>query len=194
MTRPRITIALALTIVLLSAWLGRAQAEQSTIPAGTYHGHARCVGSDRFSNGPATRYYRSKPQVSVVFASGGRLKRWTYLFLGRRNLAIRARAVRPGQSFDYGAGAHIGRPGRTRVTVDQVSRTRSRVEIMARLDWSSTGFAYVGSGTYDLMLERVGRAIRYDALKVVVKLPLTGVTAANPIVRRHEHCEGSLTR
>jgi hypothetical protein len=132
--------------------------------------------------------------VSVVFGSVGRLKRWTYLFLGRRNLAIQARAVRRGQSFSYAAGAHIGRPGRTQITIDQVTRAGNGVEVMARLDWSSPSFAYVGAGTYDLKLERVGQAIRYDAVKVVVKLPQTGVTAANPIVRRHERCEGSLAR
>lgn len=193
MTRPRITIALSLTIMLLSSWLESAQA-QPAIRAGTYRGHARCVGSDRFSNDAATRYYRSTPRVSVAFGSRGSLKRWTYLFLGRRNLAIQARAVRRGQSFSYAAGAHLGRPGRTRVTIDRVTRSGSAVEIMARLDWSSPGFAYVGAGTYDLTLDRVGQAIRFDAVKVVVKVPLTEVTAVNPIVRRHERCEGLLTR
>jgi hypothetical protein len=194
MTRPRITIVLPLTIVLLGVGLGSSQAAQSTIPAGTYRGHARCLGSDRFSNGVAARYYRSNPRASVVFGSGGSLKRWTYLFLGRRDLAIQSRAVRRGQSFSYAAGEHIGRAGRTRVTIDQITRTRSRVEMMAHLDWSSPAFSYVGAGTYDLTLERVGPTIRYGAIKVVVKLPLTGVTAANPIVRRQERCEGSLTR
>ena len=163
------------------------------ITPGSYRGSVSCTGSDRFSNGAATRHYRSSPAVSVVIAPGQRVKRWTYLFLGRHNLIIQSHAVRPGQSFTYAAGAHIGRPGHTTVTILGVVRRPGRVELLARLDWSSPQNHYVGSGTYDVRFERIGpRSIRYDAVKVVIKLPLTGPTAANPVVRRNEHCTGAL--
>jgi hypothetical protein len=192
--RRELVIAVGLLgVLLLVNGIGTSEAQKSTIAAGRYRGHVACIGSDRFSNGASTRHYHSTPIVSVTFGSGGRLKRWTYLFLGRHNLAVQSRAVRRGQGFSYAAGAHIGRPGRTRVTIDQLVRTAGSVEVLARLDWSSPTFDYVGAGTYDLTLERVGRSIRYEAVKVVVKLPQAGVSAANPIIRRHERCVGLLS-
>jgi hypothetical protein len=69
------------------------------------------------------------------------------------------------------------------------------VEVLARLDWSSPSTRYIGSGVYDLSFENTGPStIRYDAIKVVIKLPEAGATAANPVIRRNEHCAGTLTR
>lgn len=101
-----------------------------------------------------------------------------------------------GQSFTYAAGVHIDRPGRTRVTILGAVRTARRVELLARLDWSSPSTHYIGSGVYDLTFESAGPStISYDAVKVVIKLPEAGSpTAANPVVRRNEHCAGLLTR
>lgn len=176
--------------------LGDAQARSTSIVAGGYRGTVRCTGSDRFSNGAPTRQYRSRPRASVVFGSGRSLKRWSYFFLGRRNTVIQSRAVRSGQSFTYAAGVHIDRPGRTRVTILGAVRTARRVELLARLDWSSPSTHYIGSGVYDLTFESAGPStISYDAVKVVIKLPEAGSpTAANPVVRRNEHCAGLLTR
>jgi hypothetical protein len=195
MIRRALTLSLlvAVTVSILAA--ASAQARSAPIAAARYHGRVRCTGSDRFSNGAANRRYRSSPAVSVQLGKRQRVKRWTYLFLGRQNLFIQSRAVRVGQSFTYAAGMHIGRPGRTRVTVVGVIRASGRVEILARLDWSSPATGYIGSGTYDVMFERDGASkIRYDAVKVVVKLPLAGPTASAPVVRRNEHCAGSISR
>jgi hypothetical protein len=162
---------------------------------GTYRGKIRCLGSDRFSNGAPTRHYRSRPKVSVSFGASQRLRRWTYLFLGRKNLVIHTRAVRVGESFTYAAGAHIGRPGRTRVTVTDVERSPGGVLLVARLDWASPSTGYIGSGTYVLVLELTGPArVNYEAVKVVVKQPRGPASAANPVVRRNELCIGELTR
>jgi hypothetical protein len=121
--------------------------------------------------------------------------RWTYLFLGSRNVVIQSHAVRPGQSFTYAAGAHIGRPGRTTVTVTDVTRSAGAVALVARLDWASPSTGYLGSGTYLLVLERLSRSrIRYEAVKVVVKQPSGAASAANPVVRRNELCIGQLAR
>jgi hypothetical protein len=175
--------------------LAVSQARSTSIRAGTYMGAVRCTGSDRFSNGAPRRQYRSRPRAALVFAPGRRLRRWTYFFLGRHNTVIQSRAIRARQSFTYVAGAHIDRPGRTRVTILAVVRTARRVEVLARLDWSSPSTHYVGSGVYDLSFESAGPStIRYDAIKVVIKLPEAGATAANPVIRRNEHCAGTLTR
>jgi hypothetical protein len=67
--------------------------------------------------------------------------------------------------------------------------------VLARLDWSSPSTSYIGSGAYDLSFESTGPSrIRYDAVKVVIKLPKVGPTAVDPVIRRNEHCAGILTR
>ena len=180
---------------LLIGGQGASGAPAASIAAGTYHGKLRCTGSDRLSSGAPTRHYRSSPAASVTLASGQRLTRWTYLFLGRKNLSIQARAVRPGQSFTYAAGKHIGRPGRTRVTIAQVITAPGSVQLVARMDWSSPPTHYIGAGTYALRLERINSStIRYEAIKVVIKHPLGAPSRANPVVRRNECCTGQLTR
>jgi hypothetical protein len=165
------------------------------IVPGTYRGAVRCTGSDRFSDGARARRYRSSPTVTVAFGSSQRLERWTYLFLGRHDLVIQSHAVKRGQSFTYAAGAHIGRPGRTRVTIDEVRGVAGGVDLLAHLDWSSPRTRYIGSGTYALALERVSATVlRYDAVKVVVKQPQSTPSKSRPIVRRNEHCTGILRR
>lgn len=172
-----------------------AQEPGSPIARGTYHGRVRCTGSDRFSNGSPTRRYRSSPTASVDFASGQRVTSWTYFFLLRHDLVKQVRTVRPGESFTYAAGKHIDRPGRTRVIISDVARAPGQVTMTARLDWASPSTHYFGSGTYALTLERISRAaIRYEAIKVVVKQPVTAPSQANPVVRRSELCVGQLTR
>ena len=133
--------------------------------------------------------------ASVVFASNQRVRSWTYFFLLRHDVVEQVRAVRSGESFTYAAGKHIGRPGRTKVTIVEATRTHDRVLILARLDWASPATHYIGSGTYALLLERrSGTQIRYEALKVVVKHPRAAPSKANPLVRRNELCLGQLTR
>ena len=172
-----------------------AQEPGSSIARGTYHGSVRCTGSDRFSNGSPTRRYRSSPKASVDFASRQRVTSWTYFLLLRHDLVKQVRTVQPGESFTYAAGKHIDRPGRTRVTVTHVARVPGQVMMIARLDWASPLTHYIGSGTYALMLERISRlAIRYEAIKVVVKQPFTARSQVNPVVRRNELCVGQLTR
>jgi hypothetical protein len=191
----RVLLLLSTVVGLLWGGLSVAGAQNPgpTIAAGSYRGIVRCVGSDRFSNGLAIRRYRSSPMASVVFASSQRVRSWTYFFLSRHDLVKQVRAVRPGDSFTYAAGSHIGRPGRTGVTITDVTRTRGRVSINARLDWASPAARYIGSGTYALLLERVsGTEVRYEAVKVVVKQPLAGPSKANPVVRRNELCVGQL--
>lgn len=164
-----------------------------SIVAGTYSGSILCTGSDRFSNGAPTRRYSSTPHVAVVFGSGQRLERWTYLFLGRPNIVIQSSATRPGQFFTYAAGKHIDKPGRTRVTVEETPHSNGVSIVNAILDWSSPATGYIGSGTYALLLERrATTTIRYQAAKVVVKLPRSGPSRANPVVRRSEYCRGDL--
>lgn len=164
-----------------------------SIVAGTYSGSITCTGSDRFSNGVPTRDYSSTPHVAVVFASGQQLQHWTYLFLGRPNTVIQTSAVKPGQSFTYAAGKHIGRPGVTRVTVEETPHSNGISIVNAVLDWSSPATGYIGSGTYTMVLDRVATTtIRYEAEKVVVKLPRTGPSRASPVVRRTENCRGDL--
>jgi hypothetical protein len=192
---PLISFAGALLATLVAGAGSGAADPAALIASGTYRGALRCSGSDSFSNGAATRRYRSSPEASVAFASGQRLKRWTYVFLGRRDLIIQSRAVRRGQSLSYSAGTHIGRPGRTRVTVDRVAASRGNVELLARLDWSSPAGHYIGAGTYALTLAReTANVIRYEVVKVVLKQPLARPSRANPVIRRHEHCVGLLTR
>jgi hypothetical protein len=182
--------------LLLGGWSRSAADDPSpTIAAGMYRGIVHCTGSDRFSNGSPSRRYRSSPLASVVFASRQRVTSWTYFFLLRHDLVKQVRAVRPGESFTYAAGKHIGRPGRTRVTIVDVTRRHEQALIIARLDWASPARHYIGSGTYALLLERIsGTQIRYEALKVVVKHPLAGPSKAKPVVRRNELCVGQLTR
>jgi hypothetical protein len=188
-------VAALLTAAVATGGLAVSQARSTSIGAGTYKGSVRCTGSDRFSNGAPTRQYRSRPKALVVFASNRRLTRWTYLFIGRHNKVIQSRATRAGQSFTYAAGAHVTRPGRTRITILRVVSTARRVEVLARLDWSSPSTSYIGSGVYDLSLKSTGpRTISYDAVKVVIKLPEARPSAANPVIRRTEHCAGTLTR
>ena len=192
---PLISFAGALLATLVAGAGSGAADPAAPIASGTYRGALRCSGSDSFSNGAATRRYRSSPEASVAFASGQRLKRWTYVFLGRRDLIIQSRAVRRGQLFSYSAGTHIGRPGRTRVTVDSVAASRGNVELLARLDWSSPASHYIGAGTYALTLARESATvIRYEVVKVVVKQPLARPSRPNPVIRRHEHCVGLLRR
>lgn len=189
-----ICIAAAGAALLLAGWPAAA-AGGPGIHAGTYHGRIHCAGSDRFSSTAPTLRYRSRPRVTVGFGSRQRLRRWTYLFLGRRNLRIQSHAVLAGQNFSYAAGSHIGRPGRTVVTVTDLTRSRGAVLLLAQLDWSSPATGYIGAGTYTLMLERLSDSrIRYEAVKVVVKQPVGAPSAANPIVRRHEVCVGQLVR
>jgi len=181
-------------LVWVSWTAAAAQGPTATIAAGTYRGNVRCTGSDRFSNGSPVRHYRSSPVASVVFDSDQRVTSWTYFFLLRHDLVKQVRAVRPGQSFTYAAGKHISRPGQTRVTIADVTRTRGQVLIIAYLDWASPTTHYIGSGTYALSLERLsGTAIRYEALKVVVKHPVAAPSTANPVIRRNESCRGQLT-
>ena len=183
------------TTAIATGGFSVAQARSTSMGAGTYTGTVRCSGSDRFSDGAPTRQYRSRPKAVVVFASSQRLRRWTYFFLGRPNTVIQTHTIRAAQAFTYRAGAHIKRPGRTRVTILGVARTERRVEMLARLDWSSPSSGYIGSGVYDLSFESTGPStIRYDAVKVVIKLPQGGPTAGNPVIRRNEHCAGTLTR
>jgi hypothetical protein len=164
------------------------------IVAGTYSGAIACTGSDRFSNGAPTRHYASTPHVAVVFGSGQQLEHWTYLFLGRTNTVIQSTAVKPAQSFTYAAGKHIGRPGITRVTVQETPHSNGVSIVNAILDWSSPASGYIGSGTYALIVERrATTTIRYEAEKVVVKLPRTRPSRANPVVRRTEDCRGDLS-
>jgi ribosomal protein L35AE/L33A len=128
-----------------------------------------------------------------VFASGQQLEHWTYLFLGRPDTVIQSSAVRPGQFFTYAAGKHISRPGRTLVTVEETPHSTGVSIVNAILDWSSPSTGYIGSGTYTLIVERRGTTtIRYQAEKVVVKLPRAGPSRANPVVRRSEDCRGDL--
>ena len=170
-----------------------ASSSAGPISVGNYSGLIACTGSDRFSNGAATRHYSSRPHVAVVFASGGRLEQWTYLFLGLPNTVIQSSAVRPGQSFTYAAGNHIGRPGRTQVTVEETPHSTGVSIVNAVLDWSSPATGYIGSGTYTLTIERrATTTIRYEAEKVVVKLPRTTPSHGNPVVRRNEDCRGDL--
>jgi hypothetical protein len=188
-------LLLAMLLAVASGAGASASRPAPSIAAGTYRGALKCTGSDSFSNGAATRRYRSSPAASVAFASGHRLRQWTYVFLGRRDLLVQSHAVRRGQSFSYAAGTHIGKPGRTRVTVDDVASAPGAVNLLARLDWASPATHYVGAGTYALTLTRVsGSTIRYEAVKVVVKQPLGATSKANPVVRRHEHCVGLLSR
>lgn len=195
MIRRALTVTALVTTVMASGGLAVSQAGSTSIGAGTYKATVRCTGSDRFSNGTPTRQYRSRPKAVVVFGRIRRLMRWTYFFLGRHNTVIQSHAIRAGQSFTYAAGAHIDRPGRTRITIQGVVRTARRVEVLARLDWSSPSTSYIGSGAYDLSFESTGPSrIRYDAVKVVIKLPEAGPTAIDPVIRRNEHCAGILTR
>lgn len=128
-----------------------------------------------------------------MFASGQQLEHWTYLFLGRPDTVIQSSAVRPGQFFTYAAGKHISRPGRTLVTVEETPHSTGVSIVNAILDWSSPSTGYIGSGTYTLIVERRGTTtIRYQAEKVVVKLPRAGPSRANPVVRRSEDCRGDL--
>lgn len=193
--RPLMSLA-GVLLAALAAGAGSSAADPAApIASGMYRGALRCSGSDSFSSGAATRRYRSSPEANVAFASNQRLKQWTYVFLGRRDLIIQSRAVRRGQSFSYSAGTHIGRPGRTRVTIDSVAAFRGDVELLARLDWSSLASHYIGAGTYALTLARASAtAIRYEVVKVVVKQPLARPSRANPVIRRREHCVGLLTR
>lgn len=181
--------------LLLSGLAAAATHEPSRpIAAGGYRGIVQCSASDRFSNGSPIQRYRSSPVASVAFASGQRVMSWTYFFLLRHDLVKQVRAVRPGASFTYAAGAHIGRPGRTRVTVTGLTRGRGQVSIIARLDWASPATHYIGSGTYALLLNRVSRTmVRYEAVKVVVKQPLAAPSKVDPVVRRNELCVGQLT-
>ena len=193
--RRALTLTALVTTAIAAGGLAVSQARSTSMGAGAYKGTVRCSGSDRFGNGAPTRHYRSRPKAVVVFASNQRLRRWTYFFLGRHNTVIQSHASRAGQAFTYRAGAHIERPGRTRVTILGVARTERRVEMLARLDWSSPSSGYIGSGVYDLSFESTGPStIRYDAVKVVIKLPQGGPTAGNPVIRRNEHCAGTLTR
>jgi hypothetical protein len=165
-----------------------------SIAAGTYSGPVACTGSDRFSNGAATRHYSSSPRVSVAVGSGQQVENWTYLFLGRRNTVIQSHAVKPGQAFTYTAGKHIGRAGLTRVTIADTPRSSGVAIVDAILDWSSHFGGYIGSGTLPLVLERRGvKTIRYAAEKVVIKLPRAAPSYANPVVRRSKYCRGDLT-
>lgn len=188
-------LVITLSGLLLGGWAVAAPQEPTPpIAAGTYRGIVQCRGSDRFSNGSPSRRYLSSPVASVAFTSGQRVTSWTYFFLLRHDLVKQVHAVRPGASFTYDAGKHIGRPGRTQVTITDVTPTRGRVLIVARLDWASPATHYIGSGTYALLLERIsGTVIRYEAIKVVVKHPLTAPSKANPVVRRNELCVGQLT-
>jgi hypothetical protein len=189
-------------IVITAAFAGCAAAVASAAPAatpriaaGTYKGAVRCSGSDRFSSGAATRNYRSSPTVTISFGAAQHLRRWTYLFLGTANVAVQSRAVHAGQSFTYSAGKHIGKPGRTRVTVAALTSSAGAVQLSARLDWTSPSTGYFGAGTYALLLQRVGSSkLRYEALKVVLKQPHGAPSHANPIVRRDELCVGQLSR
>jgi len=193
--RRGLLLLITLSGLLLIIRAGAAAHEPSRpIAAGSYRGVVHCRGSDRFSNGSPSQRYRSSPLASVAFASGQRVTSWTYFFLLQHDLVKQARAVRPGASFTYAAGAHVGRPGRTRVTITGVTRTRGQVLIIARLDWASPATHYIGSGTYALLLWRVsGTMIRYEAVKVVVKQPLAAPSKMNPVVRRNELCVGQLT-
>ena len=183
------------SLALGAGAMATAQEPGSAIAPGTYHGSVGCRGSDRFSNGSPSRGYRSSVRASVDFASRQRVTSWTYVFLLRRDLVKKVRAVRPGESFTYAAGKHIDRPGRTRVTITAVTRTPGRVMIIARLDWASPSTHYIGSGTYALLLERLSRAvIRYEAIKVVVKHPVTRPSRTHPVIRRNELCVGQLMR
>jgi hypothetical protein len=58
------------------------------------------------------------------------------------------------------------------------------------------GVADAGQANHNLTFESTGPStISYDAIKVVIKLPEAGSpAAANPVVRRNEHCAGLLTR
>jgi hypothetical protein len=186
-------VILVSTLCFIACSGAAAQGSDVPIAAGAYRGSVRCTGSDRFSNGSPTRRYKSFPAAVVTFAANQRVTSWTYLFLLRHDLIKQVRAVHRGQSFTYAAGKHIGRPGRTRVTIIEVARTRGQVLIVARLDWASPATHYVGSGTYVLLLTRVSATdIRYEALKVVVKHPLGARSRGNPVVRRNELCIGDL--
>jgi hypothetical protein len=195
MRRILLLLIMLSTLALGAGALATAQEPSSAIAPGTYHGSVGCRGSDRFSNGSPIRRYRSSPKASVDFASRQRVTAWTYFFLLRHDLVKKVRTVRPGESFTYAAGKHIDRPGRTRVTITAVTRTPGRVMMTARLDWASPSTHYIGSGTYALLLERLSRAaIRYEAIKVVVKHPVTAPTRTHPVVRRNELCVGQLMR
>jgi hypothetical protein len=154
-----------------------------------------CSGADRFSAGRSRVDYSSAPRASVTVGGGGQLKRWTYLFLGRPDTVIQASAARPGDSFTYSAGKHIGRAGSTRVTVAEAPVAGGTSRLTATMDWSSPATRYSGAGTYTLLVERLSATrIRYHAEKVVLKAPSGSPSAANPLVHRNETCLGELSR
>ena len=155
-------------------------------PGATYRGSVHCVGQDRYSPGGKTVRFRSDPDVSVSYGASGKLASWTYLFLGKPDLVIQSKAVRPGQHFTYRAGKHINRPGKTVVTVVTTSATT----LDAKLDWESTARDYVGSGTFGLRLVPTGDGgLEYQAIKSVVKVPVGAPpTRRVPVIRRSELC------
>lgn len=166
-----------------------------SLEAGTYTGTVRCTGADRYSDGKTIDRFDSSPRVSVRLDQRGGLIAWTYLFLGRRDTVIPSRAVQPGHGFSYSAGAHIGRPGRTRVTVLDSRTANGEARLTASLDWASRSSGYVGAGTYTLrVVARGGGKVEYHAEKAVVKTPPRRPSRAAPVVRRTETCIGDLAR
>jgi hypothetical protein len=193
--RRAIPLCLLLSAALAANGCGSSTSSSARTAAGTYKGNVRCTGGDRFSAGSPTIHYRSSQPVSVTLNGAGHITSWTYVFLGKHNLVIQTSAVHPGDSFTYSAGAHIHRPGRTKVTVTDVLDAPGAAQLIEGIDWASPSTHYIGSGTYSLLIEQVNSStVRYDAIKVVVKHPLTAPSKTKPIVRRNEFCTGRLVR
>jgi hypothetical protein len=190
------SVAVLACLGALAAGCGGTQgpAPPSGLPTGAYNGTVECKGSDTFSNGDKTQVLDAPVDVTATFDDDG-LADWTYVFLGDKNPAIESDAVQPGDTFGYVAGRHIGKPGRTKITVLDSEESDGEVRIVAALDWASKSTGYVGSGTYSLRLRTVGdSALEYQSHKVVVKLPeVSQASEDEPMVRRTEICEGELT-
>jgi hypothetical protein len=187
----------AASILLAGAVAGCGGSSPPAAPdlrAGSYEGAPACTGADRGPGGRVIDRFRSHPEVTVSLDGAGRVTAWTYVFLGDRHTLVESRAVRPGQTFSYVAGAHIGKPGRTTVTILTAGASGSQARITAALDWESPSTGYVGSGTYSLRLRALGDGrIEYHSEKAVVKTPPGRPSPGSPVVRRTETCLGPLS-
>ena len=186
-------LSLAALVALLaitgcgSSTASAASSSNGPIVVGTYSGSIVCTGSDRFSNGAPTRHYSSTPHVAVVFASGQRLQRWTYLFLGRSNTVIQSSAVRPGQVLRVrGRQAHR----QTRYHASDRGRD-SRFDRRLNRQCHPRFGRVPPRSIYTLILERrATTTIRYEAEKVVVKLPRYRRVARQPGGAAHRGLSG----
>jgi hypothetical protein len=196
--RPAVSVALAALIGLLAVGCGDDDDKPSTddLEAGTYEGTPHCEGSDSYSSGRKSELFDSRPRVTVRFNEAGDLTNWTYVFLGKKDKLVQSDAIREGQSFHYGAGTHIAKPGRTKVTILNALSADREERLKAAIDWSSPSTNYAGHGSYSLRLKPTGdTTVEYQSNKAVVKSPESGrVTRDDPVVRRIETCIGELKK